>query len=175
MLKEGNLLTNVYNRMVRSCFYTAQKYYDSKLPQGDISESVREESVKTILTYEYHMYNHEFHRVTETLDSYIRNMNKYWVNNIRIAETNEDDTLRRQVLLDTFHAVRTIASLLHPIAPIGCEMVREYLGVGNELWSWDYIFDTLEELIGDRDTHRLKYLQPRIDFFQKHESQLEAN
>ncbi len=171
VLKEGNLLTNVYNRMVRSCFYTAQKYYDSKLPQGDISESILMEADNTILNYEYHMYQHEFHRVTETLDSYIRSMNKYWVNHIRIAETKEDNELRSQVLIDTFHAVRTIASLLHPIAPSGCEMVREYLNVGKELWNWDHIFDPLSKLI-DRNTHRLKFLEPRVDFFQKHESQL---
>ena len=174
VLKEGNLLTNVYNRMVRSCFYTAQKYYDSKLPRGDISESIRKEAENTILTYEHHMYHHEFHRVTETLDSYIRSMNKYWVNNIRIAEIKEDHELRSQILIDTLHAVRIIASLLHPIAPAGCEMVREYLNVGKELWSWDYIFDPLSKLI-DKNTHRMKFLEPRVDFFQKHESQLEID
>jgi methionyl-tRNA synthetase len=171
VLKEGNLLTNVYNRMVRSCFYTAQKYYDSRIPKGSISEDIRSESVKVILAYERHMYNHEFHRVTEVLDTYIRNMNKYWVNNIRVAETNEDSVLRSQVLIDTFHAVRTVVSLLHPIAPTGCEMIREYLGVGEELWSWDHIFDTLEELLLNNETHSLKFLEPKVDFFQKHETQ----
>ncbi len=171
VLKEGNLLTNVYNRMVRSCFYTSQKYYESRLPQGRISEEIRTESIQAILTYERHMYNHEFHRVTEVLDTYIRNMNKYWVNNIRVAEMNEDSVLRSQVLIDTFHAVRTIVSLLHPIAPAGCEMIREYLGVGVELWNWDHIFDTLEELTANSETHRLKFLEPRVDFFQKHETQ----
>ena len=171
VLKEGNLLTNVYNRLVRSCFYTAQKYYSSRIPIGNISEDIRNESVKTILTYERHMYNHEFHRVTEVLDSYIRSMNKYWVNNIRIAEMNEDDVLRSQVLIDTLHAVRTVVSLLHPIAPTGCEMIREYLGVGEELWSWDHIFDTMEELTSNNENHSLKFLEPRVDFFLKHETQ----
>jgi methionyl-tRNA synthetase len=175
VLKEGNLLTNVYNRMVRSCFYTAQKYYESRIPVGGISDSIRDEAVQAILTYERHMYNHEFHRVTEVLDSYIRGMNKYWVNQIRIAETNQDDELRSQVLIDTLYAVRTIASLLHPIAPTGCEMVRDYLNVSKELWSWDYIFEPLEKFMENKATHRLKFLEPRVDFFQKHESQLEAN
>jgi methionyl-tRNA synthetase len=175
VLKEGNLLTNVFNRMVRSCFYTVQKYYDSRIPEGKVSEAIRSEAEIAILTYERHMYNHEFHRVTEVLDSYIRSMNKYWVNQIRIAETREDDELRKQVLIDTFHAVRTITSLLHPISPAGCELVREYLGVGEELWSWEHIFDSLEILIKDLSTHTLRYLEPRIDFFQKHDTQFEAN
>ena len=174
VVKEGNLLTNVYNRLVRSCFYTAQKYYDSKLPAVEVNEVIRSEARNTILTYEQYMYRHEFHRVTELLDSYIRSGNKYWVNQIRIAETTEDDILRRQILVDTFHIVRTVVSLLHPIAPRGCEMIREYLGVGENLWSWDFIFETLETLIINKETHRLKYLEPRVDFFQKHESQYET-
>jgi len=30
VLKEGNLLSNVFNRAIRSCFYTTRKYYDGK-------------------------------------------------------------------------------------------------------------------------------------------------
>jgi methionyl-tRNA synthetase len=85
----------------------------------------------------------------------------------------EDDRLRKQVLIDTLHAVRTITALLHPIAPGGCEMVREYLGVGEDLWNWEHIFEPLKSLIGNNKEHRLKFLEPRVDFFKRHESQFE--
>jgi methionyl-tRNA synthetase len=160
--------------MIRSCFYTAQKYYESKIPQVSVSEPIRKEAEDTIIAFERHMYLHEFHRLTYVLDTYIRNMNKYWVNNIRIADTNDDDELRSQILIDVLHAVRTITSLLHPIAPFGCEMVREYLGVGEELWSWEHIFEPLDRFLIDKDQHRLKFLEARVDFFQKHESQFEV-
>jgi methionyl-tRNA synthetase len=171
VVKEGNLLTNVFNRMIRSCFYTSQKYYDQTIPKGIVSEAIRKESEETILNFERHMYRHEFHRLTYVLDTYIRNMNKYWVNQIRVADTDENDELRRQVLIDVFHAVRTTTALLHPIAPTGCEMVREYLGVGEDLWDWEYIFEPLEFLTNRKEHHRLKYLEPRVDFFKRHESQ----
>jgi methionyl-tRNA synthetase len=174
VVKEGNLLTNVFNRMIRSCFYTAQKYYNCAIPEGRVSEEILAEGKETILIFERHMYNHEFHRLTYVLDSYIRNMNKYWVNNIRIADAEDNDVLRRQVLIDTLHAVRVTAALLHPIAPDGCEMIREYLGVGEELWNWEHIFEPLESLIDDISNHRLKFLEPRVDFFKRHESQFEA-
>ncbi|GFZ29875.1 hypothetical protein CSC2_04010 [Clostridium zeae] len=172
VLKDGNLLTNVFNRLVRSCFYTAQKYFDGTIPVGEISKEILDESNEAILTYEKHMYNHEFHIVTYVLDSYIRNMNKYWVNNMKQAESKEDNELRRQVLIDSFHAVRTVITLIHPIAPNGCEMVRDYLNVDEKLWSWDYIFKPIYDLLGDQSNHKLKYLEPRIDFFAKHESQI---
>ncbi|NLK74661.1 MAG: class I tRNA ligase family protein [Clostridiales bacterium] len=171
VLKEGNLLTNVFNRLVRSCFYTAQKYYDNKIPVGVVSEKILEESKEAILEYERHMYNHQFHSITYVLDSYIRNMNKYWVNNIKKAETDKDDELRKQILIDSFHAVKTAALLIHPIAPSGCEMIREYLNVGSKIWKWDYAFSTIYDIIDDMDNHELKFLEPRVDFFKKHESQ----
>lgn len=170
-LKEGNLLTNVYNRLVRSCFYTAQNYYNGKIPVGKVSDKILEESKEAILTYERHMYNHAFHSITYVLDTYIRNMNKYWVNNIKTAESNNDAELRKQILIDSFHAVKTAAVLIHPIAPTGCEMVREYLNVSEKLWDWDNIFNPIYDIIDDLDHHELKFLESKVDFFKKHESQ----
>jgi methionyl-tRNA synthetase len=172
VLKDGNLLTNVFNRLVRSCFYTSQKYYESTIPEGEISAKILEEAKDAIITYEKHMYNHEFHSVTYVLDSYIRNANKYWVGNMKLAEANEDDALRRQVFIDSLHAVRTIITLLHPIAPSSCELVREFLNVNEKLWSWDFIFEPIYKFIATPETHKLKFLAPRVDFFVKHESQL---
>lgn len=172
VLKEGNLLTNVYNRLIRSCFYTAQKYYDSHIPEGEVSQSVLDDAKEVILKYERHMYNHEFHRICDLLDTYIRGCNKYYVNNIRIAENNNDDALRSQVLIDSLYAVRVIATLVHPLAPTGADMVREYLGVDERIWDWETIFEPLSYFIPDLKEHKLKFLEPRVDFFKKHESQL---
>jgi len=172
VLKEGNLLTNVFNRLIRSCFYTLQAYYDSKIPNLKISESIYEESKKAILLYENHMYNHEFHSVMYVLDDYIRNMNKYYVNNIKIADKNDDIVMRKQILVDCFHAIKTIAILLHPIAPSGCEMIREYLNLDERIWNWDNIFKTIHELSDEVECFDVKFLEPKIDFFKKHECQL---
>lgn len=175
VLKEGNLLTNVFNRLVRSCFYTAQKYYESVIPKGEVSSRILKEAEEAVLEYERHMYNHAFHRVTYVLDTYIRSMNKFWVNNIRKADMEDDDNLRRQVLIDTFHAVRVGMVLIHPIAPSGCDMIREYLGLNEEIWSWDRIFEPLNNFRICADNQKLRFLEPRVDFFKKHESQLQAD
>lgn len=172
VLKEGNLLTNVFNRAVRSCFYTAQKYCDGKIPVREISEEIIKEANETILEYERLMYRVEFHQVMNLMDSYIRNMNKYWSKIIREADTQNNDDLRLQLLADTFHMVRTAAVLMHPIAPEGTEMIREYLNVGEELWSWDRIFDPIYTFMDNPKEHKLKFLEPRVDFFKKHPSQI---
>lgn len=174
VLKEGNLLTNVFNRLIRSCFYTSQSYFNSTIPKGEVSQKIAAESEEAVLTFERHMYNHEFHSLTYVLDTFIRNMNKYWVNTMRTAETTGNEELRKQVLIDSFHAVKTAAALLHPIAPFGCNMIREYLNVDERLWSWDYIFSPIYDIINNYDKHQLKFLEPKVDFFKKHPSQLEA-
>ncbi len=172
VLKEGNLLTNVFNRLIRSCFYTLQAYYDSKIPNLKISESIYEESKKAILLYEKHMYNHEFHSVMYVLDDYIRNMNKYYVNNIKIADKNDDLVMRKQIIVDCFYAIKTTAILLHPIAPTGCEMIREYLNLDERIWNWDNIFKTIHELTDEVEYFSVKFLEPKFDFFKKHKCQL---
>jgi methionyl-tRNA synthetase len=100
VLKEGNLLTNVFNRAVRTAFYTAQKYFSGKIPIGDISYEVLNESRSTILEYERLMYRCEFHLVMSLMDTYIRNMNKYASANMRQAEESGDIALREQTLID---------------------------------------------------------------------------
>lgn len=165
VLKDGNLLTNVYNRLIRSCFYTMQELggYE-ELP---ISEKIKALTEEKVTEYEKHMYNHDFHRISYVLDEYIREINKYWANNIRIADKDENVELKKQILSDCFYACKVIAILVHPIAPDGCEMFREYLGFGEEMWSWDTIFEPLSYYIAQTPNHAFKFLEPRVDFFKK--------
>lgn len=165
VMKEGKMLSNVFNRVARSCFYTAQKYTDGNLPLGELDEDIVRASKEVILKYERAMYKFEFHTVMNLLDTYVRDANKYWAKNIGEADKNEDSELRLKVLRNTFHMVRTAAVLLHPIAPNGCEMLREYLGFEKDFWSWDRIFDTLNDFCEGESEHKLKFLEPRVDFF----------
>lgn len=172
VLKEGNLLTNVFNRLIRSCFYAIQTNYDGKIPEGEVDERIKSLAEQTILEYERHMYNHDFHRISYILDDFIRAINKHWVNNVKIADSKGNMQLRKQILVDCFYACKVIAILLHPIAPEGCEMFREYMNIGEELWKWEHILEPISFYTGDVSKHELKVLEPRVDFFKKHESQI---
>ncbi len=171
VLKEGKLLSNVFNRVARSCFYTAQKYNDGKLPFGEIDPDILKEGKETILKYERFMYRSEFHSVMSLMDAYIRNANKYWAKNIAIADKEDNNELRMQVLRNVFHMVRVAMVLMHPIAPQGTELLLSYLDLDESFWDWNRIFDTLYDFC-DADEHTLKFLEPRFDFFPLHESQI---
>lgn len=172
VLKEGNLLTNVLNRFARTCFYAAQKYFNGKIPFGDISAEVLSEARDTICAYERLMHAHSFHQVMSLLDTYIRGINKYASRQLRKAEERADADLRKNTLVDGFHMLRTAAALIHPIAPEGSEKIREYLNLDGAFWSWQTIFEPVYAFMNHRDTHRLNYLEPKTDFFKKHPSQL---
>ena len=165
-LYEGNLVTNIFNRLVRSCFYTAQKYFAGILPDAPASAEVIAKANETILEYERLMAETSFDKVFELLNVYMRDANKDWSARSKSEDIGEIGSL----LADSFHAVKTAAILLHPVTPVGCEMIREYLGVDERLWSWDYIFEPLSFFTGAG--HRLRELEPRVDFFKKHPSQL---
>ena len=172
VVKEGFLLSNVFNRVIRSCFYYAQKHFDGCMPVGRPDEDIIAESEKAILEYERYMYKFEFHQVTYVLDSYIRKSNKVWARLSTEADRKDDNELRRRTLINVFHYIRTAAVLLHPLAPSGTEMIREYLGFGEDFWSWDNIFEGMDYFCKGETEHKLKFLEPRTDFFKKHPSQL---
>lgn len=174
VVKEGFLLSNVFNRIIRTCFYDTQKYLDGKMPVGKVDSGILAESETAVLEYERFMYKFEFHQVTYVLDSYIRKASKYMAKAKAEADKADNSELRAKWLVNVFHMIKTAAVLLHPIAPQGTEMVREYLNIGDELWNWDYIFDSLGDTILKGETaHEIKFLEPRVDFFKRHESQFE--
>ncbi len=171
VLKEGNLFTNVLNRLVRSCFYTIQKYYDGILPDTPVSEQIKKEALDVCYDYERAMYKIDTHKVMDILDMYIRQGNKYWARNIQVAEKENNDELRRQTLVDCFHIVRTCLLLTHPITPDSNDMVLKYLGADRSIYSWDRLEDTLDSFIDV--TKPFVYLEPKVDFYVKHPSQYE--
>lgn len=163
--REGKMLSNVFNRVARSCFYTIQKYGEPIMPMGQVSEEVLHAAKETILKYEHAMYKFEFHTVMNLMDTYIRDANKFWAKNIKDVEA--DTEKRNQVLIDTLHMVKTAMVLMHPVAPEGTELLCEYLGFGKDIWNWEHVFDTLTDLAkaNGETEHRLKFLEPRFDFF----------
>ena len=66
--------------------------------------------------------------------------------------------------------IRTAAVLVHPMAPKGTEMLLDYLQLDKSFWSWDKIFDGMASFTGGAD-HKLRFLEPRVDFFTRHPSQ----
>lgn len=167
VLNEGNLVTNIFNRIVRSCFYTVQKYNGGILPEFAVSKDVKERSDKTILEYERLMSVISFDKIFELLNIYLRDASKDW--SARSRSENADDI--GHLLADSFHVVRTAAALFHPITPEGCEMIREYLSIDERIWEWKYIFEPL--IFFTKTDHQLKFLEPRVDFFRKHSSQFD--
>ena len=167
VVKDGLLLSNVYNRMIRTAFYTTQKEFDGILPDVQPEEKFLAEAKKAVLEYERHMSKFAFHQCTYVLDSYIRNGSKYMAKALNNEDASPEE--RKQALANLFYMIRITAILLHPMAPIGTEKLQEYLQVDDRFWSWDTVFEPINFFVGEN--HKLKFLPPRTDFFTRHESQ----
>jgi len=167
VVKDGLLLSNVYNRIIRTAFYTTQKYFDGIMPDNQPEENFLADGKKAVLEYERHMSKFAFHQCTYVLDSYIRNGSKYMSKALKPEEQSTEEMA--QVLANLFYLIRIAGVLLHPFAPFGTEKLREYLQVDEKIWSWEHIFEPLTFFTGEK--HELKFLPPRTDFFTRHESQ----
>jgi len=170
VLKEGNLLTNVYNRILRTVFYTAQKELDGNIPQLIANENVKKECEAIILDYERLMYDKKFHQLVSHVDVFVRNINKYWVKNYNQSVTKE---AKERLIANCLQYIVTSNLLLHPMAPKGTEKVANYLGLDmKKAFSWDYAFEDYLNILTDRKNPKFTFLKEREDFFKKHESQL---
>lgn len=169
VVKDGLLLSNVYNRMIRTAFYTTQKEFDGILPDKAPEEKFVADAKKAVLEYERHMSKFAFHQCTYVLDSYIRNGSKYMSK--AIGSENPDKEQLSQSLANLFYMIRIAGVLLHPMAPFGTEKLREYLQVDERIWSWETILEPLTFFT--EKNHKLKFLPPRTDFFTRHESQFD--
>lgn len=167
VVKDGLLLSNVYNRMIRTAFYTTQKEFDGIMPALAPEEKFVADAKKAVLEYERHMSKFAFHQCTYVLDSYIRNGSKYMAKAVNGENISRDELA--QALANLFYIIRIAGVLLHPMAPFGTEKLREYLEVDERIWSWDTILEPLTFFTGEQ--HKLKFLPPRTDFFTRHESQ----
>ena len=166
VLKEGNLLTNVYNRILRTFFYSTQNNFNGIVPQETVSQEIMEKCKKACLDYERFMFDKKLHQVINIVDVFVRDINKMWV-----KEVNSCDEEKLKLLtVNTLQLIKTANLLLHPMAPSGTENVADYLGFDKKkAFSWDYAFDDYKSIKKDG---RIKFLAEKQEFFKKHPSQL---
>ncbi|MBO4570203.1 MAG: class I tRNA ligase family protein [Clostridia bacterium] len=169
VVKEGSLLTNVYNRILRTLFYTIQNNFNSIVPVAKIDPEIKEVCKKAALDYERFMAEKKFHQVINCVDVFVRNISKYWANNVKDADNNEK---LAALIANTLEQVRVANVLLHPIAPKGTENVAHYLNLKENWHNWDYIFDDVYTFFEDKNNHKFKTLKEREDFFVKHPREL---
>lgn len=104
------------------------------------------------------------------LDSFIRNINKYYVSNEKLAGDDLDKLA--QVIADTLHMVKVAMILLHPVSPKNIEALAGDLKVSETIFSWDTINDPIYDFVENPDHYKPKFIEAKYDFFKKHPSQL---
>ena len=182
-LKEGALLTGVFNRLARSCFYGVAvkegdeaSYRTGCIPAGEPTPEVMQASQQAALAFEQYMYKFETHHALSVCDEYLRAANKRWSDASKAAKNAQDDDAMAQALVNAFHELRVATILMHGIVPAGCELICEYFDIDPvAFFSWDHIFEStnhfIETLGEEAGKHAVKPLPPRFDFFAKHPSQ----
>ena len=165
VMKEAQLLSNVFNRVARNCFYTIQKSCDGKIPFGEVSADVLENTKRTITLYEMSMASKNLHQSFSHAEKLIRAGNKKWSKESKSLDWDNPGEDLIQPLVDLFHSLRVALILMHPIVPEGTEKVLEYLKLPDSFWRWEHVFEPITFFMEDPQNHSCKELPPRTDFF----------
>ncbi|WP_455137826.1 class I tRNA ligase family protein [Thermophilibacter sp.] len=176
-LKESAFLTNIFNRLARSCLYGAANVCDGHLPRVAPSAEAQDAAREATLAFERLAHDFDAHGALAVAEDFCRAANKRWDDASRAAKG--DDAAYEAALADAFRALRTVTLLMHPCVPDGCERICEHLGFSaREFFGWDHALDGVLELAAARgekpEEHRIVPLPPRFDFFEKHPSQVKG-
>ena len=174
-LKESAFLTNIFNRLARSCFYGAANACDGRLPAPDPAPGVVEGCREAVLAFERSMHGLDFTKALAGVEEFARGANKRWDAASKAAKG--DDEAYVAALADAFCELRCITLLLHAAVPEGCERICEHFAFEPAtFFSWEHAFETPTQLasrLGEcAGEHAIVPLPPRFDFFERHESQL---
>ena len=187
VLKEGALLSNVFNRLARSVLYEAKNSYACLVPIHAPSECVIHEAHQALLRYDELMFKVELHTIMAHLDAYLRAANKRWATAMSTLAAQEQaaqeaasasasadacQQLRVQTLNDALYQLWVSCLMMEPIAPFGCQKICDFLNFdAASFFSWNHNFESVAELCCERDvvegTHRVQELPARFDFFQR--------
>ena len=108
--------------------------------------------------------------VTYELDTFIRNINKYWIANVK----ENDKESMKQAIIDCLHMCKVAMVLLHPIAPTSCEKLAKFLKLDETVFSWNGIEKPIYEFVENKNNYIPNFLEPKQDFFKKHPSQFKG-
>ena len=170
VVKDGNLLTNVYNRSLRTLFYTWQKDFDGIVPYGEVDEEVALECEMSTVKFEKCMMENKFHMCMYELDSFLRNINKYWTKNF----VQDDKEKEAKCIINTLHYAKVAMVMLHSVAPKSIENLADYLCVSREVFTWDRVNEPIYNFVENKENYKPKFIEARFDFFKKHPSQFES-
>ena len=170
VLKESKLLQNVFNRLARSCLYEAKKSFGGAVPVCAPTPAVVERAHQVLADYDRTMKKAELHTIMSMMDEFIRYSNKVWADGISAAEAQGSEEARRQVLADATYLLWVCTLLMHPVVPVCCETICEYLDFDPAaFFTWNHDFNALSELCSEAEAasgmHVVRELPPRFDFF----------
>ena len=163
-IKEGNLLINIYNRILRKLSFAVNDFNEGIIPLSEASAKIKEMCKEAILNFEDRIYAYKFHILYNIYDNLLRNINKYYETNKHLIESGD-----LSILVDLVYAVRVANTLLYPAIPHKAIEIANYFNFNDKWLSWDYIFDDIATFIGDNQ--KIERLEDENPFFKKHPSQ----
>ena len=83
------MLTNIFNRLVRSVIYSCQTMFNNKIPTNKPDIKIVEKCKTIVEEYQNKVQNFKFNEVIILLDEFFRAANQDWSVRSKISDENE--------------------------------------------------------------------------------------
>ena len=137
---------------------------------GEIDEEVALECEMSTVKFEKCMMENKFHMCMYELDSFLRNINKYWTKNF----VQDDKDAEARCIINTLHYSKVAMVMLHSVAPNSIENLAKMLGCDESVFVWDRVNEPIYNFIENKENHKPEFIEARFDFFKKHPIQFET-
>jgi methionyl-tRNA synthetase len=144
IILQANVLTNTYNRVLRTFFYSTHEYFDGYVPDVEVDLEIKKMIESASQKYEKNMMNQDFHLAAYVIDKQIRFLSKY------LSKHMSDDELRAKALSNALYMILEINEWLKPVTPKVAGLVDEKINI---------------------ESRKVEVLPDKFDFYPKHESQ----
>jgi len=132
----GELL-GAYGNLVNRTVVFAQKYFDNKIPQGEIDEKIKSSILELYKAVGQKIEAGELKGALEDSFTFIRSINKYFDEERPWVTIKENPAACSNTIYNCLEAIGNLANLLAPFLPFSSNKIEQWLSI--EQKSFEYV------------------------------------
>jgi methionyl-tRNA synthetase len=127
-------LLGAYGNLVNRTLVFAKKYFNSKIPNGEVAINIKEEISSLYNVIGNHIEQGNLKAALEKVFEFIRSMNKYFDENAPWITVKDNLEVCGNTIYNCIYSIANLANLLSPFLPESSEKIKAWLGISGNRW-----------------------------------------
>lgn len=129
-------LVDSFGNLVNRTLMFVEKHYDGKVPNGKISDKIKDELFDLYFDVGDQIEAGCFREALDNIFKYIKKANRYFDNEKPWITIEKDSNKCRNDVYSFVQIVANISNLIEPFMPFTAEKIRRFIGISNKKWSY---------------------------------------